>query len=101
MNQAPSADPRPSSDAIRSPSRVFPTPPGPTRLTRRAVASFFLISPSSRRRPTKLVVSAGRLPDRCLGLALTTHRLIYPDDSRGGLRPQADKYDRGATEPAS
>ena len=71
----------------------MPTPPGPTRLTRRAVVSFFLISPSSRRRPTKVVASAGRLPERCLGLAIlntsraggpvtgsTTHRIINPDD---------------------
>jgi hypothetical protein len=36
----------------------------------RDVASIVLISPSSRRRPTKLVTSAGRFPGRRLGLAI-------------------------------
>ena len=56
--------------ALRRANRVLATLPGPTRLTRRAVVSFCLISPNSRRPPTKLVTSAGRLPDRCLDLAM-------------------------------
>ena len=60
--------------AARIARRVFPTPPGPTRLTRRPSVSIFLTSASSRRRPMKLVASAGRLPERRAGLAMT---LIY------------------------
>ena len=57
--------------AARIASLVLPTPPGPARLTRRASVSFFLTSASSRRRPTKLVASAGMLPARRAGLAMT------------------------------
>ena len=70
-SQPPSRNPRPRSAAIRIASLVLPTPPGPTRLTSRASVSFFLTSASSRRRPTKLVASAGRLPERRAGLAMT------------------------------
>ncbi|HEX2712849.1 MAG TPA: hypothetical protein VHM88_11575, partial [Candidatus Acidoferrales bacterium] len=45
-------------------SRVLPTPPGPTRLTRRAEARACLTSASSWRRPMKLVASEGRFPGR-------------------------------------
>jgi hypothetical protein len=79
-SQAPSAKPRPRSAAARTARRVLPTPPGPTRLTRRAVVSLCLISPSSRRRPTKLVSSAGRLPDGGLDLAMVG-RDTTPADS--------------------
>src|SRR5258705_1683378 len=60
---------------MRTASRVLPTPPGPTRLIRRAPASFLLASASSYRRPTKLGASAGRLPDRWVSLA--TPRTYY------------------------
>src|SRR5207244_5239265 len=88
-SQAPSANPRARSAAARNASRVLPTPPGPTRLTSRLVLSFFLISASSRRRPTKLVVSAGKFPNRWRGLAIlqttinprTRHPIRNPDDS--------------------
>src|SRR6202023_1595788 len=69
-SQAPSGKPRPRSDAMRIASRVLPTPPGPTRLTSRAPDSLVLRSASSRRRPTKLVAAAGRLPKRRDGLAM-------------------------------
>src|SRR5215472_3815952 len=74
-SQAPLEKPRPRSVAIRAASRLLPTPPGPTRLTRRAVVSFFLSSASSRRRPMKLVASAGTLPERRVGLAMSTSNL--------------------------
>ena len=74
-HQAPSANPRARSAAIRRASRLFPAPPGPTRLTRRAAVSFFLISPSCWRRPTKLVISAGRLPDGRRVLAIVNTNL--------------------------
>src|SRR5689334_1752287 len=69
------------SAAARIASRVLPTPPGPARLTRRASVSFFLISASSRRRPMKLVASAGRLPECRAGLAISgikTAALLVP-----------------------
>jgi hypothetical protein len=74
-SQVPAGKPRPRSVAIRTASRVLPTPPGPTRLTRRPAVSFLLASASSRRRPRKLAASAGRLPDRWMGLA--TPRSYY------------------------
>jgi hypothetical protein len=37
--------------------------------------SCFLISPSSRRRPTKLVTSAGKFPERWAGLAIVDSTL--------------------------
>jgi hypothetical protein len=106
---------RPMSFAIRIASRVLPTPPGPTRLTRRADKSILLSSASSWRRPTKLVASAGRLPEWCLGLAMlsrdypavevltvsTTHRIINSEDSGGAAQPQADRHGTGAIEPPS
>jgi hypothetical protein len=48
--------------AARSAKRVLPTPPGPTSVTRRAPARAALTSWSCRRRPMKLVSSAGRFP---------------------------------------
>ena len=113
-NHAPSAKLRANSVPTRMASRVLPTPPGPTRLTTRAVASFCLISPSSRRRPTKVVASAGRLPDACLGLAILGARshagvlvsgLDYASNHQsrrcrapGGLL-HARQYERGASNP--
>src|SRR5205085_670030 len=73
-NQTPSGKLRPTSMATRIARRVLPTPPGPTRLTRRTDVSFFLSSASSRRRPTKLVDSAGRLPEWRVGLAIVVGR---------------------------
>ena len=73
-SQAPSGKARARSVPLRIARRVLPTPPGPTRVTRRTVASFFRSSASSRRRPTKLVASAGRLPRRRVGLAMVTAR---------------------------
>ena len=69
-SQAPAGKALLRSVAARSARRVLPTPPGPTRLTIRALASFLRSSASSRLRPTKLVASAGRLPRRRTGLAM-------------------------------
>ena len=46
-------------------------PDRPRRRLFVASVSFFLTSASSPRRPTKLVASAGRLPERRAGLAMT------------------------------
>ena len=70
---APAGNPRARSVAIRTARRLLPTPPGPTRLTSRAVTSFFRSSASSRRRPMNVVASAGRLPARRAGLAMIGH----------------------------
>ena len=75
-SHAPSGKARARSVPIRIARRVLPTPPGPTRVTRRTVASFFRSSASSRRRPTKLVASAGRLPRRRVGLAMVTSTVL-------------------------
>ena len=61
-NHTPSGNVRRTSAAIRSASRVFPTPPTPVRVSIRLLASSRRVSASSRRRPTKLVSSAGRTP---------------------------------------
>jgi hypothetical protein len=47
--------------ATRSASRDFPTPPAPTSVTSRAWASSSSSCSNSCSRPTKLLVSAGRL----------------------------------------
>ena len=73
---APPGNPRTRSVAARIASRVLPTPPGPTRLTSRAPASFDRTSASSRRRPTKLVASAGRLPGRRAVLAMLARTVL-------------------------
>ena len=70
-------DGQPRSEAARIASRVFPTPPGPTKVTRRASLSFLRVSASSWRRPTKLVVSAGRFPD--VEARLATGRPYCPE----------------------
>ena len=48
---------------------ILPTPPGPTKVTRRVLVNAAFTSVSNRRRPTKLVDSAGSLPmpDRLAG----------------------------------
>ena len=97
-SQAPPAKPRPRLVAMRIARRVLPTPPGPTRLTRRAVASFLLASASSWRRPTKLVVSAGRLPGRSGGLG--TDRTVLRPRCRPLSTSSADSTD-GSAPPAS
>jgi hypothetical protein len=51
-----------SSAAIRSASRVLPTPPAPVNVNNRAANSRRFASFNSRRLPTKLVSSAGNLP---------------------------------------
>ena len=63
---------------MRTAKRVLPTPPGPTRLTRHDTLSFLRSSASSPRRPTKLVASAGRLPERRLGLAIILRSIYLP-----------------------
>src|SRR2546429_59424 len=99
-SQAPSLNPRSSSPAERRASRVLPTPPGPTRLTSRAVPSLDRTSPSWRRRPTKLVSSAVRFPTRRLGLAIVnesvnlTIRAVH-------LLPHSHEYARGPSDPRS
>src|SRR6267143_1335974 len=75
-SHAPPGNPRARSVAIRIARRVFPTPPGPTRLTRRTAPSFFLSSASSRCRPMKVVASAGRLPTWRVGLAMVNRKLL-------------------------
>src|SRR6266581_6038768 len=69
MNQAPSRTVLLRSAAARRARRVLPTPPGPTKVTRRVLANTAFTSVSNRRRPTKLVDSAGSLPmpDRLAG----------------------------------
>src|SRR5215203_4981463 len=47
--------------ATCSASRVLPEPPVPVRVKSRVMASVLLTSTSSRSRPTKLVLGAGRL----------------------------------------
>lgn len=56
-------DPARSPATLRA-SRVFPEPPAPTSVSRRACPRSPTTSASSRSRPTKLVVSSGRLPPR-------------------------------------
>ena len=48
---------------------ILPTPPGRTKVTRRVLVNAAFTSVSNRRRPTKLVDSAGSLPmpDRLAG----------------------------------
>src|SRR3954454_21335884 len=58
--------------------RVLPTPLVPTRLTSRAATNVLRVSANSRRRPTKLVASAGRLPIRRLGLGTVSRTLARP-----------------------
>lgn len=74
-------EPRASPVAARSASRVLPTPPGPTRLTSRAVASRARSSASSRRRPMKLLASAGRFPQRPLAVAIRPANHRYAEGS--------------------
>jgi hypothetical protein len=59
-------DPPMSSATLRA-SRVFPEPPAPTRVRRRTRPRSLSTSASSRSRPTKLVVSSGRLPPDAFG----------------------------------
>src|SRR5437764_4449276 len=49
-------------DANRTPTRLLPTPPGPTNVNRRVVVCSSTSWASSERRPTKLLTSCGRLP---------------------------------------
>src|SRR5207247_1589145 len=90
-SHAPAGKALARSVAARMARRVLPTPPGPTRLTIRTVASFLRSSASSRLRPTKLVASAGRLPGRRTGLAIGAAEITTrrgdgsPENSRGGL----------------
>ena len=58
---AASGNPRDTSAAARSASRVLPAPPLPVRVSNRVEPSSRLTSRSSPRRPTKLVSSAGKL----------------------------------------
>ena len=67
-SHTPSGMPRRRSAADLRASRVLPTPPVPTSVTRRAAARADLISCSWRRRPTKVVNSAGRFPRIAVGL---------------------------------
>ena len=60
-------------EATRKPNRVFPTPPTPTSVKRRARTNIALASATSRRLPTKLVASAGRLPRDRRKLLATTY----------------------------
>src|ERR1700716_2131880 len=69
MNPTPSCTVLLRSAAARRARRVLPTPPGPAKVTRRVLANAAFTSVSNRRRPTKLVDSAGSLPmpDRLAG----------------------------------
>jgi hypothetical protein len=58
----PSGNVRRTSAANRNANRVFPTPPTPVSVSNRASPKSRRASDSSRRRPTKLVLSMGRLP---------------------------------------
>ncbi len=75
---ASSASHTPSRAASRIPSaascdsRVFPAPPGPRRVTRRAAARSFRMTPMSASRPTKEVRRARRLPGRGVAEARST-----------------------------
>ena len=82
-SHAPAGNALARSLAARMARRVLPTPPGPTRVTIRAVASLFRRSASSRLRPTKLVGSAGRLPRRRTGLAMVEPKLLRLEAGRG------------------
>lgn len=61
-NQTPSRMVRRRSTAARKASRVLPTPPGPTKVSSLVRSNAVFTSTSNRRRPTKVVDSAGRLP---------------------------------------
>jgi hypothetical protein len=63
-SHVPSANALRSSRAMRSASRVLPTPPSPVSVTIRVVDSSCLTSAISCRRPTRLVISAGRSSGR-------------------------------------
>jgi hypothetical protein len=63
-SQTPAGKLRTSSAAARRASRVLPAPPLPVSVSSRVWLSKRLTSLSSRRRPTKLVSSAGRLLGR-------------------------------------
>jgi purine nucleosidase len=71
-------------DAPLRASLALPAPPLPVSVRSRVVVSSLLISASSRRRPTKLVRSAGRLP----ALDLAALPAIWAQPTRDGLRPR-------------
>ena len=60
-NHTPSPDPSSRSAATCNPRRVFPTPPGPTRVTSRDASTRPRTSATSVLSPTKLDTSSGRL----------------------------------------
>ena len=59
-SQTPSGKLPRTFSAARNANLVFPTPPIPVSVTRRAVRSNLRVSASSLRRPTKVVSSIGR-----------------------------------------
>src|SRR5579859_7225222 len=61
-SHTPSANDRRTCPAARRASLVLPTPPTPVKVNSRVMDSSRLISANSRRRPTKLAISLGRLP---------------------------------------
>jgi hypothetical protein len=50
-----------TSAANCSDNRVFPSPPKPSSVSKRVLASNFLVSASSRSRPMKELICCGRL----------------------------------------
>ncbi len=86
-SHTPSSNARCSPAAVTTAKRVLPTPPTPVSVTSLALPSRRLTSATSCLRPTKLVVSAGRLPRLRVAAAIPTRPTVGTSAGTGQRGP--------------